>query len=146
MTNGIWILHDYVGSIGTGTTGKSRALTHEVGHWLNLDHLWGPNNNPGNSSSCSDDDGVDDTPRCIGVTSCNLTANTCSNDAVDGYWNTDVVDNVENFMEYSYCSKMFTNDQRSRMRAAITSNIRNNLWQPSNLNACLLYTSDAADD
>ena len=144
MTNGIWILHDYVGSIGTGTTGKSRALTHEVGHWLNLSHLWGPNNNPGNSSSCSDDDGVDDTPRCIGVTSCNLTANTCSNDAVDGYWNTDVVDNVENFMEYSYCSKMFTNDQRSRMRAAITSNIRNNLWQPSNLNATGANTTPTA--
>ena len=144
MTNGIWILHDYVGSIGTGTTGKSRALTHEVGHWLNLSHLWGPNNNPGNASSCSDDDGVDDTPRCIGVTSCNLTANTCSNDAVDGYWNTDVVDNVENFMEYSYCSKMFTNDQRSRMRAAITSNIRNNLWQPSNLNATGANTTPTA--
>ena len=144
MTNGIWILHDYVGSIGTGTTGKSRALTHEVGHWLNLSHLWGPNNNPGNASSCSDDDGVDDTPRCIGVTSCNLTANTCSNDAVDGYWNTDVVDNVENFMEYSYCSKMFTNDQRSRMRAAITSNIRNNLWQPSNLNSTGANTTPTA--
>ena len=144
MTNGIWILHDYVGSIGTGSTGKSRALTHEVGHWLNLSHLWGPNNNPGNSLSCSDDDDVYDTPRCIGVTSCNLTANTCSNDSVDGYWNTDVVDNVENFMEYSYCSKMFTNDQRSRMRAAITSNIRNNLWQPSNLNATGANTTPTA--
>lgn len=137
MVNGIWILHDYVGSIGTGTPSKSRALTHEVGHWLNLEHLWGPNNNPGNSSSCADDDGVDDTPRCIGVTSCNLTANTCSNDVIDGYWTTDVVDNVENFMEYSYCSKMFTNDQRSRMRTAITSSVggRNNIWQTSNLNS-----------
>jgi PKD repeat protein len=137
MTNGIWVLHDYVGSIGTGSNGKSRTLTHETGHWLNLDHLWGPNNNPGNSSSCNDDDDVDDTPRCIGVTSCNLTANTCSNDAIDGYWTTDVVDNVENYMEYSYCSKMFTDDQRSRMRAAITSGVggRNNLWQTSNLNS-----------
>ncbi|MEY3199431.1 MAG: hypothetical protein RJA13_1389, partial [Bacteroidota bacterium] len=71
MENGIWILHDYVGSIGTGSTSASRALTHEVGHWLNLDHTWGGNNNPGNTTSCSTDDAVTDTPNCIGVTSCN---------------------------------------------------------------------------
>jgi PKD repeat protein len=137
MTNGIWVLHDYVGSIGTSSTGSSRTLTHEVGHWLNLDHLWGGNNNPGNGSSCNDDDNVDDTPRCIGLTSCNLTANTCSNDATDGYWTSDVVDNTENYMEYSYCSKMFTDGQRSRMRSAITSGVggRSNLWKTSNLNA-----------
>jgi len=104
MTNGIWVLHDYVGSIGTSDTYSSRTLTHEVGHWLNLDHLWGNNNNPGNASSCSQDDAVDDTPRCIGVTSCNLNSNTCSNDAIDGYWTSDVIDNVENYIEYSYCN------------------------------------------
>ena len=135
MTNGIWVLHDYVGSIGTSGNFSSRTLTHEVGHWLNLDHTWGGNNNPGNGSSCNDDDAVDDTPRCIGLTSCNLTANTCSNDANDGYWSSDVVDNTENYMEYSYCSKMFTPGQRSRMRSAITSSIRSNLWQTANLNA-----------
>jgi hypothetical protein len=31
MTNGIWILHNYVGSNGTGSVNGSRALTHEVG-------------------------------------------------------------------------------------------------------------------
>ena len=134
MNNGIWVQHDYVGSIGTSDTWSSRTLTHEVGHWLNLDHLWGNNNNPGNASSCSQDDAVDDTPRCIGVTSCNVTSNTCSNDAVDGYWTTDVVDNVENYLEYSYCSKMFTPGQKSRMRAALLSGAagRNNLWTNSN--------------
>ncbi len=137
MTNGIWVLFDYVGTIGSGSTFSSRTLTHEVGHWLNLDHCWGGNNNPGNSSSCNDDDNVDDTPRCIGVTACITTSNSCSNDAVDGYWTTDVIDNVENYMEYSYCSKMFTSGQRDRMRAAITSSVggRNNLWKTNNLNA-----------
>ena len=137
MSNGIWVLHSYVGTIGTSGSFSSRTLTHEVGHWLNLDHCWGGNNNPGNSSSCSDDDNVDDTPRCIGVTACITTSNSCSNDAVDGYWSSDVVDNVENYMEYSYCSKMFTAGQRSRMRAAITSSVggRSNLWKNSNLNA-----------
>ncbi|MBM78906.1 MAG: hypothetical protein CL846_10535 [Crocinitomicaceae bacterium] len=136
MYNGIWVLHDYVGSIGTSSQYSSRTLTHEVGHWLNLDHTWSDNNNPGNSSSCNDDDNCDDTPRCIGVTSCNLTSNTCSNDAVDGYWGSDVIDNIENYMEYSYCSKMFTEDQKTRMRSALNSNStgRKNLWSTSNLN------------
>ena len=143
MTNGIWVLHDYVGSIGTSDTYSSRTLTHEVGHWLNLDHLWGNNNNPGNASSCSQDDAVDDTPRCIGVTSCNLNSNTCSNDAIDGYWTSDVIDNVENYMEYSYCNKMFTTGQKNRMRSALLSSVggRNNIWTFSNLTATGLNTT-----
>ena len=46
-------------------------------------------------------------------------------------------DNVENYMEYSYCSKMFTAGQVSRMRAAlqVSSTGRSNLWKASNLNA-----------
>ena len=137
MGNGIWVLHDYVGSIGTSDLFSSRTLTHEVGHWLNLDHLWGNNNNPGTPTSCTQDDAVDDTPRCIGVTSCNLNSNTCSNDAIDGYWTSDVIDNVENFMEYSYCNKMFTNGQKNRMRAALQSSVggRNNVVSTSNQTA-----------
>jgi len=135
MGNGIWILHDYVGSIGTSSAQTSRAFTHEVGHWLNLSHTWGGNNNPGNASSCSTDDEVDDTPNCIGVTSCNLNANTCT--AVDPFFGADIKDNVENYMDYSYCSKMFTQGQVDRMRAALqlTSTGRKNLWQSANLTA-----------
>lgn len=135
MSNGIWILHDYVGSIGTSSVGTSRALTHEVGHWLNLSHTWGGNNNPGNASSCSTDDGVDDTPNCIGVTSCLINANTCN--SINSYWSYDVRDNVENYMDYSYCSKMYTGGQVARMRAAlqVTTTGRFNLWQSANLTA-----------
>jgi PKD repeat protein len=118
MKNGIWILHDYVGAIGTGGVGTSRALTHEVGHWLNLDHTWGGNNNPGNASSCpGNGDNVQDTPTCIGVTACLLNSNTCSND--NSFWGFDIRDNVENYMDYSYCSKMYTEGQRTRMRNAL---------------------------
>ncbi|MFO0494910.1 MAG: zinc-dependent metalloprotease [Flavobacteriia bacterium] len=139
MGNGIWILHDYVGSIGTSSVQTSRAFTHEVGHWLNLSHTWGSNNNPGNASSCSTDDDVDDTPNCIGVTSCNLNANTCT--SVDPFFGTDTKDNVENYMDYSYCSKMFTQGQVDRMRAAlqVQNTGRRNLWQAANL------TSTGAD-
>ena len=126
MANGIWVLHNYVGSIGTSSTYTSRTLTHEVGHWLNLDHTWGGNNNPGNANSCSSDDAVNDTPNTIGVTSCNQSEATCG-----------PVANVENYMDYSYCSKMFTAGQVTRMRNAITSNVanRDNLISTSNLAA-----------
>lgn len=124
MKNGIWILSNYVGSIGTGNAQLSRALTHEVGHWLGLDHTWGPNNNPGNAASCNSDDGIADTPNTIGVTSCKLSENTCGPKA-----------NVENYMDYSYCSKMFTEGQRDKMRAAIVSSVggRNNVISSANL-------------
>lgn len=120
-SGGIWVLHNYVGSIGTSTVGTSRTLTHECGHWLNLDHTWGGNNNPGNATSCSSDDAVQDTPNCIGVTACAINSNTCNSD--DGYWGFPMRDNVENYMDYSYCSKMFTTGQKTRMRAALTSSI-----------------------
>jgi PKD repeat protein len=122
--NGIFILDTYLGSIGTSGTSSSRTLTHEMGHWLNLSHVWGPNNNPGNSESCDDDDGVDDTPNEIGVTSCNLNESSCGPRA-----------NVENYMDYSYCSKMFTQGQVNRMRNALNSNTsgRNNLKTNTNL-------------
>lgn len=133
MSNGIRILHSYVGSIGTGNTSTSRALTHEVGHWLNLPHPWGGTNNPGIPSNCNDDDGIDDTPDCIGVTSCSLSSNSCNGD--QGYWGFNQIDNVENYMDYSYCSKMFTPDQAQQMRDALNSSVggRNNLKTASNL-------------
>jgi PKD repeat protein len=135
MYNGIWVLHNYVGSIGTSSVGTSRTLTHEAGHWLNLDHTWGGNNNPGNTTSCSSDDAVQDTPNCIGVTSCALNSNTCTSD--NNFFGFPIRDNVENYMDYSYCSKMFTQGQVNRMRSAVTSSVggRNNLWTAANLNA-----------
>jgi hypothetical protein len=72
LVDGVMILHNYVGSIGTGSNSRSRALTHEIGHWLNLPHPWGNSNSPGVSSNCSIDDGVSDTPNTVGWTSCNL--------------------------------------------------------------------------
>jgi PKD repeat protein len=123
--DGIVILHDYTGSIGTGSVSRSRALTHEVGHWINLAHTWGNTNEPAVADNCDSDDGVSDTPNTIGWTYCALNGASCGND----------VDNVENYMEYSYCSKMFTEGQKTRMIAALNSNTaqRNQLITASNL-------------
>ncbi|HEX2617585.1 MAG TPA: M43 family zinc metalloprotease, partial [Flavobacteriales bacterium] len=125
--DGIVILHNYVGSIGTSSNSHSRALTHEIGHWLNLMHTWGWSNDPAQDSNCGMSDGVNDTPTTIGWTTCNLNGASCGSP----------LDNVENYMEYSYCSKMFTEGQKNRMIAALNSDVaeRSNLSTPENLAA-----------
>lgn len=125
MGGSIYMRHDYMGTIGTSSNTARHTLSHEVGHWLNLSHCWGPNNSPGDAGSCSDDDGVSDTPNTIGWTVCNANGSTCSS-----------LDNVQNIMEYSYCSTMFTDGQAARIQTALNSGTadRNELWQTNNLN------------
>lgn len=129
--DGIVILSTYVGSIGSGSPFRSRALTHEIGHYLNLDHTWGGTNDPG--VDCSASDGVSDTPTTMGHTACLLSDAVC---------NPPIIENVQNYMEYAYCSNMFTAGQKTKMRTALTSTTasRNNLWSPGNLTATGLST------
>lgn len=122
--DGIIILNNYIGSIGTSSIYNSRALTHEIGHYLGLPHTWGSTNDPG--VACGDD-GIADTPETKGWTQ-------CVTNGLD-FCNHGIEENIQNYMEYSYCSQMFTNDQVAGMRAVLNSPIalRNNLWQESNL-------------
>lgn len=109
-----------------------RSMTHEIGHWLNLAHTWGNNNNPG--VSCGDD-GIDDTPVTLGeFSSCpstSVSACTQTLAAMTG------LNNVQNIMNYSTCPKNFTSLQTAAMRAACASSTsgRNNLWSTTNLTA-----------
>jgi PKD repeat protein len=122
--DGIVIRNAQFGSIGTSSSTGSRSLSHEIGHYLNLRHTWGNSNNPGLASNCSTDDDVLDTPNTIGNTSCNLNATSCTS-----------LDNIQNYMEYTFCERMFTNGQKVRMHAALNAFAanRNNLWIQSNL-------------
>ncbi len=43
----IIVLYDGIGRIGASSEARSRTLTHECGHWLNLLHTWGDTNQPG---------------------------------------------------------------------------------------------------
>lgn len=123
--DGVIIRHNYIADIGTGSPYNSRALTHEIGHYLGLAHTWGPTNDPGLTGNCAADDGIDDTPNTIGWTSCDLTGTTCDT----------VLDNVQNFMEYSYCSNMYTQDQVSFIQNILEQETsqRDNLWTQENL-------------
>lgn len=129
--DGIVMRHSYIGSIGTSNIMVKTVLSHEIGHFLNLQHIWGGNNVPnyyylpvGSAGNCGFDDDVTDTPNTIGWSSCNVGGQSCG-----------TLDNVQNYMDYSYCSMMFTEGQKLRMHAALNSSVanRNNLWQPANL-------------
>lgn len=131
--DGIVMAHDYIGTIGTSEFFRRTVLSHEVGHFLNLQHIWGGNNVPnfyylpvGNANNCNFDDEVDDTPLTIGWSSCGLNNSSCGS-----------LDNIQNYMDYAYCALMFTEGQKTRMHACLNSSVanRNNLWSPSNLAA-----------
>ena len=101
-----------------------RTLTHEVGHWLDLPHVWG-NTEVGLTSNCNLDDGISDTPNTMGNSfTCDTTIVQCGS-----------LDNTQNYMDYSWCTSMFTEGQKTRMRTALTSNVaqRFALSTPDNL-------------
>ena len=138
---GIVCRHQQFGTIGTSSSSNFAAttLTHEVGHFLNLAHTWGNSNDPELASNCDDDDNVEDTPNTIGTLyGCNTNQSTCGS-----------LDNVQNFMDYTDCTNMFTEGQRSRVHAALHSaqGGRVNLWQYENLLATgVIEESDCEDE
>ena len=128
FVDGVISLSNYVGSIGTSSVSNSRTLTHEIGHYFNLSHPWGNTNQPG--VSCGDD-GVSDTPITKGWSQPVI----CPNPPPYDICNAGIKENFQNYMDYSYCDRMFTIGQRTRMQAALNSTVswRNNLWSTTNL-------------
>jgi Pregnancy-associated plasma protein-A/Secretion system C-terminal sorting domain len=106
-TDGVVVLYSSVPGGAATNYNKGRTATHEVGHWLNLRHIWG-------DASCGNDL-VSDTPT-------QQTSNggcpafphvTCGNQG----------DMSMNYMDYTYdrCMYMFTSGQSTRMNALFTS-------------------------
>ena len=108
--DGFVILSNYFGTQGTSNLFKGRAASHEIGHYFGLSHTWGSTNTPG-SGSCTGTDNIADTPTTDGSTICNLSYAPCGQIA-----------NVQNYMEYSYCFRMFTQGQRAFMRNVLATN------------------------
>lgn len=112
-TDGVVVTYTSVGSTGTPFPGgapynEGRTLTHELGHWFGLRHIWG-------DSNCGTDY-CSDTPTAQGAASGCPTKTTC-----DGN-----LDMVENYMDYSYddCMNIFTNDQKARIQAVMANSPR----------------------
>ena len=63
-TDGVVILHSAFGTTGTAAPPfhLGRTATHEIGHWLNLNHIWGDD-----GTGCSGTDNVADTPNQAGA-------------------------------------------------------------------------------
>jgi hypothetical protein len=118
-TDGVVIDYRYFGTTGTATApfDLGRTATHEVGHWLNLRHIWG-------DGGCNVDDNVSDTPPAGGP---NYTGSPCSYPGPNSCrpkgknGGNDLPDMFQNYMDYSddVCMNLFTAGQKSRMWAAI---------------------------
>lgn len=107
-TDGVVCDYQYFGTVGVATApfDGGRTTTHEVGHWLNLRHIWGDGN-------CNADDFVSDTPSSDGPNyGCAVGTVSCSS-----------TDMVQNYMDYSDdgCMNLYTVGQKNRMRALFES-------------------------
>jgi len=111
-TDGVVIVHTGFGTTGTAAApfNLGRTATHEIGHWLNLRHIWGDDGN-----GCNGSDFVNDTPNQAGPNTGRprFPRVTCNN-GPNG-------DMFMNYMDYTDDAGMFmfTTGQVVRMQAAL---------------------------
>ena len=109
-TDGVVCTYTAFGNTGTASApfNKGRTATHEVGHYLNLYHIWGDD-----GTSCAGSDQVTDTPNQADENyGCpSFPQVSCSN-GTNG-------DMFMNYMDYTddACMYMFTTGQKTRMQA-----------------------------
>lgn len=109
---GVVIDYRAFGTIGTlfPQFNLGRTATHEIGHWLNLNHIWGDD-----GTACSGSDNVADTPNQGGFnTGCPAFPHVSCMNGPNG-------DMFMNYMDYSddNCYNMLTAGQVARMDAAL---------------------------
>ena len=152
-TDGVVVAYQSVGALGSpnpegGNYALGRTLTHEVGHWLNLRHIWG-------DATCGNDF-VADTP-VHQTSNGGCPAFPKTNNCSGGPW----TEMTMNYMDYTFdaCMYMFTAGQSSRMNAVLAAGgARNSLLSslgcvppssgpscavPAGLNATDITTSSA---
>lgn len=97
------------------TYNKGRTMTHEVGHFFGLRHIWG-------DGDCTVDDYVDDTPLAGSSHSGCPVADTCTDDSETE----PVYDMVENYMDYTNdeCMNIFTEGQKERTLTVLENSPR----------------------
>ncbi len=100
------------GYVPTSPYNLGRTVTHELGHFFNLDHTFGNDNGCG-----TDDDGISDTPK-VGYASYGCPGNGSVNGCVSGQKALTM-----NYMDYvdDPCMYMFSAGQKTVMQAYINS-------------------------
>lgn len=111
-TDGVVITHTAFGTTGTAAApfNLGRTATHEIGHWLNLHHIWGDD-----GGGCNGDDFVDDTPN---QGDANFDTPTFPHVSCDNGPNGDL---FMNYMDYvdDAAMFMFTAGQVNRMQTSL---------------------------
>ena len=111
-TDGVVILHTAFGDTGTARApfDKGRTTTHEVGHWLNLFHIWGDD-----GTGCRGSDHCPDTPNQASENYGEPTfPHVSCNNGPNGDLFMDYMDYVDDAARF-----MFTAGQATRMNAAV---------------------------
>lgn len=98
------------------TADKGKTLVHELGHYFTLNHIWG-NTSPGVNPSCSDDDGVNDTP-----VQYDANQSTCPSGVKANCTNSAGGEMYMDYMDYvqDACMVMFSKGQVTRMQSEFT--------------------------
>ncbi len=121
--DGVVIQYTAFGTIGTALApfNKGRTVTHEIGHWLGLRHLWG-------DTQCGDDGIADTPPQETSNSDCPSFPHlsSCSNNSYG--------DMFMNYMDFTNddCMNMFTQGQKNEMRGLFAlGNSRNSFLNSS---------------
>lgn len=114
--DGVLVDYQYFGvNLSTPTFDSfGRTLTHEVGHWLGLRHIWGDGN-------CAADDFVDDTPLADDDNGDYTSPCTFPNPDDDEVCVSGEPEMFQNYMDYTddVCMNLFTEGQKTRMRTVM---------------------------
>ncbi|HEY6144502.1 MAG TPA: T9SS type A sorting domain-containing protein [Flavobacterium sp.] len=111
------------------TYNKGRTMTHEVGHWLGLIHIWG-------DSNCGTDHCADTPVHHDANYGCPIVANCTANGN----------EMVENYMDYTddSCMNIFTNDQKARTAVIMANAARRSPLKTSTKGTAIpLFANDA---
>jgi len=120
--DGLVVDFQYFGTISAAATSDGRTPTHEIGHYLGLEHTFCESQ----SGGCCDNDGsnVNDTPAADdniywGAVTSTTNNNTCNDLSYPNIFSTDVPDMDENYMSYASTTWMFSVDQINVMNATL---------------------------
>lgn len=118
---------------------KGRTMTHEVGHFLGLRHIWGDNSTCPATNTANDKDYVADTPAANTANfGCPTGTNTCTGNPGS--------DMIENYMDYTddTCMSIFTTGQKARITTVLNSSPRRSTLKTSVKDVSVpLFANDA---